>query len=285
MPMDDTDDSQESVGLATAARLTGLSVRQIRRWCDMGIVGDAQAGISFVDLRLLRSFATLLKLRLPARRLNRALERMSVPSNSMTTDGQSLLYRRNSRLWNAVTGQGQIEFDEATAPLKSEPPVMLHQEAEQGHLSHTAEDWYQLGVTLEHSDMKASQRAYLKAIESDPEYVAARINLGRLKQLRGQISSAVHQYREAIRLDPENSEAFYNLATVFDDLGEREVAINYYRIASRSVPEAHLHLGRLLEEQDQSMRAKWHFKAWEKSAPRAEGYEFDDLDESPSDEH
>ncbi len=283
--MDDTDDSQESVDLATAARLTGLSVRQIRRWSDMGVVGDAQAGISFVDLRLLRSFATLLKLRLPARRLNRALERMSVPSNSMTTDGQSLLYRRNSRLWNAVTGQGQIEFDEATAPLKSEPPVMLHQETQQGHLSRTAEDWYQLGVTLEHSDMKASQRAYLKAIESDPEYVAARINLGRLKQLRGQISSAVHQYREAIRLDPENSEAFYNLATVFDDLGEREVAINYYRIASRSVPEAHLHLGRLLEEQDQSMRAKWHFKAWEKSAPRAEGYEFDDLDESPSDEH
>ncbi len=283
--MGDTDDSQESVDLGTAARLSGLSVRQIRRWRDMGVVGDASARISFVDLRLLRSFATLLKLRLPARRLNRALERMSAPSNSLTTDGHSLLYRRNSRLWNAETGQGHIEFGEAHASSKSASPVVLHQDAGEQQLVLTAEEWFQLGVKLEYSDIKSSQSAYLKAIQSDPENVAARINLGRLRQLRGRISSAVHQYREAIRLDPQNPEAFYNLATVFDDLGERDVAIKYYRIASRGVPEAHLHLGRLLEERDQSTRATWHFKAWEKLAPYVDEYGSDDLNQSPSDEH
>jgi len=266
MPMGDIDDSQESVDLATAARLTGLSVRQIRHWRSMGVVGEGEACISFIDLRLLRSFATLLKLRLPARRLNRALGRMSVPSNSLTTDGQYLLYRRNSRLWNAETGQGHIEFEEATAPSKSESPVMLREDVGQTQKALSAEQWYQLGVKQEYSDIKSSQNAYLKAIQSDPEYVAARINLGRLRQLRGQISSAVHQYRAVIRLEPRNLEAFYNLATVFDDLGEREVAIKYYQIASRGVPESHLHLGRLLEEQGQSMRATWHFKAWEKLA-------------------
>jgi len=283
--MDDTDDSQESVDLSAAARLTGLSVRRIRRWRDMGIVGDANARITFVDLRLLRSFAALLKLRLPARRLNRALERMAAPSNSLTTDGQSLLYRRKSRLWDAETGQGHIEFGEAKASSKPESPVALHRDAGEEMMALSAEEWFQLGVKLECSDFKSSQRAYLKAIQSDSEYVAARINLGRLRQLRGQISSAVHQYREAIRLDPRNPEAFYNLATVFDDLGEREVAIKYYRIASRGVPEAHLHLGRLLEEQDQPMWATWHFNAWEKLAPYLEEHEFGNLHESPSDEY
>ena len=286
--MSDSDNNQGGVDMATAARLTGLSIGQIRRWRNMGIVGDSgDSGVrlSFVDLRLLRSFAALLKLRLSARRLNRALAKLAVPSNSLTTDGRSLLYRRNQRLWDAETGQGHLNFDEAAASTETTSPINLPRQHEREPSPLTAEEWYQLGARLEYSDVTSAQGAYLKAIRCDPKCVPARINLGRLRQLRGQISSAVHHYREAIRLEPRNPEALYNLATVFDDLEEREAAIKYYQEASREIPEAHLHLGRLLEEQDDSMRAKWHFKVWEKFAPFHSAGETDAIDQDPSDEH
>ena len=283
--MGDSDTNQDGVDLGTAARLTGLSVHQIRRWRSMGIVGDATTRLNFGDLRLLRSFAALLRLRLSTRRLNRALERLGAPSNSLTTDGRSLLYRRNRSLWNAETGQGYLDFYEASASTDAPSPAALRRGQDQEHSSLSAEEWYELGASLEHSDVGSAQSAYVKAIHSDPECVPARINLGRLRQLQGQVSAAVHQYRVAIRLDPRNCEAFYNLATVFDDLEESGIAIKYYLQASSGVPEAHLHLGRLLEEQDESMRAKWHFKAWEKYAPVHHGYVLDELNESPSDEY
>ena len=251
----------------------------------MGIVGGGNARLSFVDLRLLRSLAAILKLRLPARRLNRALQRLGTPSNSLTTDGQSLYYRSNERLWNAETGQGQIDFDAGEALGEPESPLFLREQEEQQPSFLTSEEWCELGVSLEDVDIKSAQNAYVNAIHSDPKCVPARVNLGRLRQLEGQLSSAVRQYREAIRLDPQNPEALYNLATVFDDLDEKDVAIRYYQQASRGVPEAHLHLGRLLEEQDEPMRAQWHFRAWEKYAPFDYGYLFDEVDESPSDEY
>lgn len=256
---------QDLVDLATAARLTGLSVRQIKRWRKMGILGDSEGRMSFADLRLLRSLASLLSMRLSTRRLNRALERLGTPASSLATDGKSVLYRKNGDLWNPETGQRHIDFEaaeqwdgEASLVAIPEPPLIAN------NTDPTAQEWHELALTLESADPKAAQDIYLKALRKDPRHVASHINLGRLRQLHGAITAAVRQYREALRIDPDNSEAVYNLATVFDDLEEKSAAIKYYEKASRQISEAHLHLGRLHEERGEPMRARWHFAVWER---------------------
>ncbi len=280
----DNRDNQDNVDTATAARLSGLSIRQIQRWRKLGVVGGPDGRLGFVDLRLLRSFASILKLGLPARRLYRALERHGLPANSLTTDGQSLLYRRDRKLWNAETGQGHIDFDQTQISPQSAAPLSFSEPSRKSDLPPSVEEWYELALSLEQSDPKAAQDIYLRAIHADPGHVPSRINLGRLRQLRGNISAAVRQYREALRLDPENPEALYNLATVFDDLEECEVAIKYYQIASRNIPEAHLHLVRLYEEQKDTMRAKWHLAVWQKKALNQRGEETEEDNEAPTDE-
>lgn len=261
--------------MAAAVRLTGLSTRQIQRWQDMDVVGDADGRLGFTDLRLLRSFASILKLGLSSRRLNRALEQHGLPTRSLTTDGQSLLYRRNQKLWNAETGQGHIDFDQTQLSPRSSTLVSLSDPPSATDVPRSVDEWYELALSLEQSDPKAAQDIYLRAIHADSSHVPSRINLGRLRQLRGNVSAAVRQYREALCLDPGNAEALYNLATVFDDLEESEVAIKYYQIASRSIPEAHLHLIRLYEERKDNMRAKWHLAAWQRQAFNHGGEEFD----------
>ena len=268
-------DNSDHLDMAAASRLTGLSTRQIQRWRDMGVVGDADGQLGFTDLRLLRSFASILKLGLPSRRLNRALEQQGLPTNSLTTDGQSLLYRRNQKLWNAETGQGHIDFDQTRRSPQSATLLNLSEPSSAADAPPSVDEWYELALSLEQSDSKAAQDIYLRAIHADPGHVPSRINLGRLRQLRGNVSAAVRQYREALRLDPGNPEALYNLATVFDDLEESEVAIKYYQIASRSIAEAHLHLIRLYEEQKDNLRAKWHLAAWQRQAFNHGGGELD----------
>ena len=279
--MTQTDHPQEHVDLATAVRLTDLSARQIKRWQEMGIVGDSEGRIRFVDLRLLRSLASLLATRLSARRLNRALERLGTPANSLATDGRSLLYRKHQALWHAETGQGQIDFEVAdlSESARSGSLVKIRQTTRQNEgLGTNAEELHDLALSLEPTDPKAAQIAYLKALHQDPEHVSSHINLGRLRQLQGATSGAVRQYREALRIDPNNAEALYNLATVFDDLEESSVAIKYYERASREISEAHLHLGRLHEERGEIMRARRHFAIWERQM-RRQG--IDDPDDAP----
>lgn len=280
----DNRDNLENVDTATAARLSGLSIRQVQRWRKLGVVGGPDGRLGFVDLRLLRSFASILKLGVPARRLYRALEQHGLPANSLTTDGQSLLYRRDLKLWNAETGQGHIDFDEVQRAPQSATPLSFSEHTSKSELPTSVEQWYELAFSLEQSDPKAAQDIYLRAIHTDPGHVASRINLGRLRQLRGNISAAVRQYREALRLDPKNPEALYNLATVFDDLEECDVAIKYYQIASRNIPEAHLHLVRLYEEQKDTMRARWHLAAWQTQAFNRQEEECDKDHEGPADE-
>ena len=263
--MTQTDHPQEHVDLATAVRLTGLSARQIKRWQEMGIIGDSEGRIRFVDLRLLRSLASILTTRLSARRLNRALERLDTPANSLTTDGKSLLHRKHQALWHTETGQGQIDFEAQEQSAHTGTLVKIRHTTRQNEgLETNAEELHDLALSLEPTDPKAAQTAYLKALHQDPEHVPSHINLGRLRQLQGAISGAVRQYREALRIDPNNSEALYNIATVFDDLEESSVAIKYYEKAAREISEAHLHLGRLHEERGEIMRARWHFAIWER---------------------
>ena len=163
--MTQTDHPQEHVDLATAVRLTGLSARQIKRWQEMGIIGDSEGRIRFVDLRLLRSLASILTTRLSARRLNRALERLDTPANSLTTDGKSLLYRKHQALWHTETGQGQIDFEAQEQSAHTGTLVKIRHTTRQNEgLETNAEELHDLALSLEPTDPKAAQTAYLKAL-------------------------------------------------------------------------------------------------------------------------
>ncbi len=256
-------DKAGELDLAAAARLTGLSPANIRRWQKMGVVGGGENRLDFVDLRLLRSFATMLRLGLPARRLNRVLKRLGAPEKPLTTDGRFLLYRRHQELWNVETGQGHIDFSDAGKPATL---VHLANPASQKEGSPSADDWYQLALSLESSEPKSARDLYARALRTDDQHVPSRINLGRLWQLQGNLSAAVREYRAALSADPGNPEAIYNLATIFDDLEEGELAIRYYETVCDSIPDAHLHLVRLFEEQGNTMRAKWHLAVWQRGA-------------------
>ncbi len=95
-----------------------------------------------------------------------------------------------------------------------------------------------LGVTLR--DLKRheeAEKAYRKAIELDPNYALAYINLGvMLRDLkRPDEAEAVH--RKAIELDPDDAAAYNNLGVTLRDLKRYDEAVEAYRKAIELDPD------------------------------------------------
>ena len=66
---------------------------------------------------------------------------------------------------------------------------------------------------------------YRKALQIDPYYVAATINLGNALLQAGRIEEAVIHYRKALRINPNNISAHVNLASALAQGGQVTNAI------------------------------------------------------------
>jgi tetratricopeptide (TPR) repeat protein len=131
-----------------------------------------------------------------------------------------------------------------------------------------AEVHYARGHALEESDVAAARAAYLDALNAHSEHLDARINLGRLLHLDGELKAAEKVYRAA-----KTSSALlsFNLAILLEDLNREEEAIAAYREALAQDPslhDAHYNLSRLHERARQPREALRHLLAYRRHIAR-----------------
>lgn len=278
------------------SEVLGLPVSTILSWARAGLLSPVRGPrgaylFSFQDLALLRQARALLAGEVSPRRVRRALAalREELPPGrplsavSLTSLGGTVMIREGGRVWEAGSGQIQLDlaspdeeagraevrvhrFERRSRPRTNEGPGAALPPA-------TADDWYDEGVDLEVEAPERAEDAYLRALALDPRHVEAHLNLGRLLHERGDVARAEVHYRTALDTDPESARAFYNLGVALEDQGRRSGAVEAYQAALGLDPElavAHFNLSRLLEALGRPADALAHLAAYKRILDRGD---------------
>ena len=153
-------------------------------------------------------------------------------------------------------------FERTRKPRRAAPPTV------------SPEQWFHIGCELEEASPVEARHAYLLALDGDPDYADAHINLGRLHHEDRELVDAERHYREAIRCAPDEFIGHFNLAVLLEDRGGMDEAARAYRRALELDPEsadAHYNLGLLLESRglrDDAMRHYMNARRLTKAAKR-----------------
>lgn len=105
--------------------------------------------------------------------------------------------------------------------------------------------------------------AFNKAVESEPEKVEAKINLGTtLAQLK-KYEEAITRFRTALEIAPDNETAHFNLGMLYGYLGKHKEAIKHLQFVINKNPkdsQAYLALANALQSDQQFREAIAHYK-------------------------
>ena len=118
--------------------------------------------------------------------------------------------------------------------------------------------------------------AYRRALDYDPDLVAALINLANIRYSRDELAEAQALYERAISLDPSYFEAHFNLGNIHHDHARYADAEASYRHAlslNNNYPDAHFYLAVTLEKMGRSVDARTHWRTYERLAPQGEWVE------------
>ncbi len=245
---------------------------------------------SFQELLLLKTTKGLMDAGVPTRRLRRiwsSLRRqldndLPLTRLSIFADGDRVVAWDGNAAWQPDSGQFVLNFDagEVVDRVESATGEVLELSSRMGSIGTgsmrgslrlvegrgaaeggstatieeapalTAEQWFHLAGELESSSPAESRQAYHHALELDPSFADAHLDLGRHYHESGELGKAEAHYREAVRAAPEDPTAHFNLGVLLEDRGRREEAVHAYRQAIARDPEladAHYNLGLLLE--------------------------------------
>ncbi len=251
-------------------RLFKLSAALLRSVARAGYVTPAspegKTAYTFQDLLILRTASALLAAKITPAKIVAALGhiRRALPPGSLLTTlalgaaGDDVVVREGTNIWEAKSGQYALPW-EAETPAR----VVALSKAPRGESRMmVAHQHYARGHALEDSDVAAARAAYLDALNAHQDHLEARINLGRLLHLDGELKEAEKVYRDA-----KSSSALlsFNLAILLEDLNREEEAISAYREALAQDPhlhDAHFNLSRLHEQAKQPREALRHLLAY-----------------------
>jgi tetratricopeptide (TPR) repeat protein len=142
-----------------------------------------------------------------------------------------------------------------------------------------AEQYFLMGSSLDDGTpdrVEEAVKAYRRALDEDPDLVAALINLANIRYSRDELAEAQALYERAIALDPSYFEAHFNLGNIHHDHTRYAEAESSYRRAlalNPDYPDAHFYLAVTLEKMGRSADARAHWKAYERLAPHGEWVE------------
>lgn len=108
------------------------------------------------------------------------------------------------------------------------------------------------------NNVEAARTAFTTALNKDPSFVAAALNLARIEERRGDEAAARKWYGESLRMDPKNVTAFDGLASLALRNGDYEGAVKQYELVISRDPSAtqpRLKLVELLLERSDNARA------------------------------
>ncbi len=245
----------------------GIRPARLRSYLRAGVVSPTrdehgQMSFTFEDLILLRRAEGLVQERIPARRVCQALKqlRRSLPEGSTVSqvqlecEGQKVVVSDGRGRWHPDSGQTVFDFQtESTGQGATVTPLatarMESDDEEMTALS--ARELYERACALEATSADAASAVYRTALEQEPDFPDAHVNLGRLLHEAGDIYAALVHYRAALALRPGDTTAAFNIGVALEDLGATTDAIAAYRRALECNPrsaDAHYNLARLLEQ-------------------------------------
>jgi len=258
-------------------RLFGLPAAAVRSLARAGHLSPVRRlgrlHYTFQDLIVLRTASALRAANIPAKRINRTLQRLraEIPAGetlnklSLTALGNRIAIREGRMLWESDTGQYVLALDigeEQGGLHVINRPVPAADEAV------PAQELYAKAYSLEESDPAAAQAVYEACLEVDPKHLEARINLGRLLHLAGRFKEAQQVYRSADRPEPLLT---FNLAVLLEDMDRESEAILAYRDALALDPQladAHFNLARLYERARDPKASLRHLLAYRRMMDR-----------------
>jgi len=259
------------------ARTLGMPAAEVRRYAQAGFVSPRRGPrnafrFSFQDLVLLKAAAGLVRARLPAARVRRALRRLraqlpagrSLASVQVTAEGEEVVVRDGGSRWQAETGQVLIDFGVADLARRVAPLVRAAARR-RGPGPLGAEGWYQWGCDLEDGAPGEARQAYARALQLDPRHGGAHLNLGRILHEAGELREAEVHYRCALRDCSRRAVAAYDLGVVLEDQGLLDDALLAYARAVEADPglaDAHHNLARLLERLGKTADALRHLNTY-----------------------
>ena len=143
----------------------------------------------------------------------------------------------------------------------------------------SAEQYFLMGSLLDDGTperMEEAVKAYRRALEENPDLVAALINLANIRYSRDELAEAQALYERAILLDGTYFESHFNLGNIHHDHGRYVEAEASYREAlalNQGYADAHFYLAVTLEKMGRSSEARTHWRAYERLAPQGEWVE------------
>ncbi len=146
----------------------------------------------------------------------------------------------------------KVSFLDRASPLRSGPD---------------AATYFRQGEKLELKDSAAAQAAYRKAIELDPLFADAYLNLGAMLCDTQHWEAAAMLYDSAITACPDSALIRFNRGVALEDLGRLEEAVTSYEFSLKldpSLADAHFNIARLKERLGDSQSALRHFNAYRK---------------------
>lgn len=142
-----------------------------------------------------------------------------------------------------------------------------------------AEQYFLMGSLLDDGSEERQEeaaQAYRRALEDDPDLVAAIINLANIRYAKDELAEAQALYERAILLDASYFEAHFNLGNIHHDHGRYPEAEVCYRDAlalNPEYPDAHFYLAVTLEKMGRSADARQHWQRYQALAPEGEWVE------------
>ena len=142
-----------------------------------------------------------------------------------------------------------------------------------------AEQYFLMGSLLDDGTPERREeaaKAYRRALDDDPDLVAALINLANIRYSRDELAEAQALYERAILLDASYFESHFNLGNIHHDHSRYVEAESAYRAAlalNSAYPDAHFYLAVTLEKMGRSTEARTHWRAYERLAPHGEWVE------------
>jgi predicted Zn-dependent protease len=230
-------------GVRDVTRLLQLSRSTIRSLVAAGFVNPSRGArgkwqFSFQDLIVLRTAQALVEADVPARRITRSMRALrkrlppAMPLSGLAVSavGDTVVVRERGARWQAESGQYVLEFD--ADPASGQPRVIPRAPAVR-----SGQSWFDEAAALEASDPAGAIRAYRRAIDADPAFLDAPINLGRLLHDRGEREQAEEVYRAAIARCGGDPLLLFNLAVLLDDQSRRAEAVSVYEAALAADPD------------------------------------------------
>jgi len=251
---------------ADVARVLGIAPATVRAMARSGWCKPDRDGrrfrFAFQDVVLLRTAVGLLKAKVPARRVKRALRELlrQLPSERplsgvrIAAVGGRVVVRHGDSVWQPESGQLQFAFtvDELARRAAPPPPRLAPRGRRPRPAADAADDvaaLFERAVELEDDDAEAARAAYERVLALDPTHADAWVNLGRMAHEADDARTAARCYHEALLREEADPVTHYNLALACEDLEHPAQAVAHYRRALALNPrfaDAHYNLGQLL---------------------------------------